>query len=140
MGLSRPFGVKYPKIQEFSCVTTTTKRSLCGSISFMSVFRGHFALVIYFAKDGKQYICSRLLSIEAMIAKFCCFASYHSRLALSYHGTNYIDSSPHDFDIQLDRHFIDIHAYQVFPFPPLPSLLTLGLYRANLILSSQTEK
>ena len=86
----------------------------------MSVFRGHFALVIYFAKDGKQYICSQLLSIETMIAKFCCFASYHSRLALSYHGTNYIDSSPHDFDIQLDRHFIDIHAYQVFSFHPLP--------------------
>jgi len=92
----------------------------------MSVFRGHFALVIYFAKDGKQYICSQLLSIETMIAKFCCFASYHSRLALSYHGTNYIDLSPRDFDI---FNLIDasLTSTLIKFFLSILSLLALGL-------------
>ena len=43
---------------------------------------------LIFAKDGRRYICARLLSIEAIDCQISCFASDHRKLALSSHGTD----------------------------------------------------
>ena len=79
---------------------------------------GHyFTLVSIFAKDGQRYICARLLSIEAIIAKFhvppIIIADWRCPLT-GPTCCNSINSSLIDFDILLDRRFIYIDAYQVF--------------------------
>lgn len=88
---------------------------------------GHyFTLVSIFAKDGQQYICARRLSIAAVFAKFrispVIIADWRCPLTGPTCCTS-IDSFLIDFDILLDRRFINIDAYQVF------SLVRLGRLR-----------
>ena len=87
------------KFREISvCVTTYNRKAIWLHISLRSCFSGHFMsvsravtispLVSIFAKDGRRYICARLLSIEAIDCQISCFASDHRKLALSSHGTD----------------------------------------------------
>ena len=85
----------------------------------LCLFSGEVNPRLYFAKDGQQYICARLLSIKAMIVKIYGFASYHRRFGVVLLRVRFIAPLWKRllivFDIiQLDRRFIDIDAYQVF--------------------------
>ena len=84
----------------------------------LCLFSGEVNPRLYFAKDGQQYICARLLSIKAMIVKIYGFASYHRRFGVVLLRVRFIAPLWKRllivFDIiQLDRRFIDIDAYQL---------------------------
>ena len=140
------------KFREISvCVTTYNRKAVWLHISLRSCFSGHFMsvsravtispLVSIFAKDGRRYICARLLSIEAIDCQISCFASDHRKLALSSHGTDLL------YLYQLVPHWFwyptwssTLHRYRRLSSFFFPSLLTLGLYRANLGYYYHIEK
>ena len=109
----------------------------------LCLFSGEVNPRLYFAKDGQQYICARLLSIKAMIVKIYGFASYHRRFGVVLLRVRFIAPLWKRLLIVFDIiQLIDATSISTLIKFFFPSLLTLGLYRANLgyYLSPRIEK